>query len=308
VQTSPLPQLTAGGYPLDMSRECFGELRNSIEIVDDPAILRARMEEDGYLYLPGYLDREEVLEVRRVITNRLSEQGLLDPSYPAMGAVAAEGASIASINQGLVKGNQPLHRLLYSGRMMDFYTRFIGGEVRHFDYTWMRAIGPGRGTPPHFDIVFMGRGTKKLYTAWTPLGDIPYEVGGLMILEDSHKHERLCKSYGAKDVDRWCTNRREAAPTGLGGGGNIADGGSLSKNPIRLRERLGGRWLTTEFRAGDLLTFSMFTAHASVDNASNRIRLSCDSRYQLASEPVDERWVGENPIMHGPDAKRGMIC
>jgi hypothetical protein len=44
----------------------------------------------------------------------------------------------------------------------------------------------------------------------------------------------------------------------------------------------------------------MFTLHCSVDIASpvDRIRLSSDSRYQLASEPADERWVGTDPPAH----------
>ena len=58
------------------------------------------------------------------------------------------------------------------------------------------------------------------------------------------------------------------------------------------------RWLTTDYRAGDLLVFSMYTTHCSLDNTSDRIRLSSDTRYQLASEPLDERWIGENPIAH----------
>jgi hypothetical protein len=84
--------------------------------------------------------------------------------------------------------------------------------------------------------------------------------------------------------------------------------GSVSEDPVELREQLGGRWLTAEYRAGDLLTFSTYTIHASLDNRSERIRLSSDSRYQLASEPVDERWIGEAPVGHGPAGKRGRIC
>ena len=55
-------------------------------------------------------------------------------------------------------------------------------------------------------------------------------------------------------------------------------------------------------------TFRMDTIHGSIDNATQRIRLSTDTRYQRSDEPVDERWVGENPIGHGPDAKIGRIC
>jgi ectoine hydroxylase-related dioxygenase (phytanoyl-CoA dioxygenase family) len=94
----------------------------------------------------------------------------------------------------------------------------------------------------------------------------------------------------------------------MGGGGNIREGGWLSNNPAKLRNALGGRWLTAEFRAGDVLIFSIYTVHASIDNKSDRVRLSSDSRYQLATEAVDERWIGENPVGHGPNAKRGMIC
>ena len=60
--------------------------------------------------------------------------------------------------------------------------------------------------------------------------------------------------------------------------------------------------------AGDVLTFSMAMVHASLDNQSKRFRLSSDSRYQLASEPADERWIGANPIAHGPAGKKGKIC
>jgi hypothetical protein len=45
-----------------------------------------------------------------------------------------------------------------------------------------------------------------------------------------------------------------------------------------------------------------------MDNRTNRVRLSTDSRYQLATESADERWMGAEPIAHGPEAKVGMIC
>ena len=57
---------------------------------------------------------------------------------------------------------------------------------------------------------------------------------------------------------------------------------------------------------GDLVVFSMHTMHCSLDNNSpnNRIRLSLDTRYQPAVDETDERWIGENPIAHGAEAKR----
>jgi hypothetical protein len=52
----------------------------------------------------------------------------------------------------------------------------------------------------------------------------------------------------------------------------------------------------------------MFTAHGALDNRTDRIRLSSDSRYQLAADPVDERWVGPHPAGHTKAGKRGVVC
>lgn len=298
---STLPRLTAQGRDLDTSPSAFGTLRTSMDVIDDAEALRGRMRDDGYLYLPGYLDRAEVLDVRRVLTDRLAAAGCLDETYPSLESIARPDHA-AYFMPELAHDNPALMTLLYAGRMMAFYERLLGGSVRHFDYTWMRAVGPGGGTAPHCDIVYMGRGTTNLYTAWTPLGDVGLDVGGLMILENSHKNERLRENYGRRDVDTYCTNHNDMRSTGSSGFG------ALTFDPIRLRERLGGRWLSAEFRAGDLLTFSMYTVHASLDNHSNQIRLSSDTRYQLASEPADERWIGERPMGHGENAARRMIC
>ncbi len=302
-----LPRLTSLGQDLDTSPEAFGELESSLDIQDDAAALRESIAENGYLFLPGYLDRDEVLAARRATLEKISEAGLLDPAYDIDEAICAPHRKFSFMPE-LAKDNPALMKVLYSGRMMEFYDLFLGGKARHFDYTWMRAVAPGKGTPPHCDIVYMGRGTKNLYTSWTPLGDIPIEIGGLIVLEGSNRIERLKANYGSKDVDSFCSNRRGDDHVEMGGGGNITSGGWLSKNPPKLRERLGGRWLTANYRAGDLLIITMYTVHSSIDNGADCIRLSSDTRYQLASDPVDERWIGEDPIAHGPAGKRGMIC
>src|SRR5258708_412349 len=67
--------------------------------------------------------------------------------------------------------------------------------------------------------------------------------------------------------------------------------GKLGKDPVNLRKKLGGRWLTAEFEAGDMVTFCMTLVHGSLDNQTDQIRLSSDSRYQLATEAVDDRWI-----------------
>ncbi|MFI5387142.1 MAG: phytanoyl-CoA dioxygenase family protein [Fimbriimonadales bacterium] len=299
-----LPRLLAGGRVLDTSGDCFGFLRSSADLAGDPAALRARMEEDGYLYLPGFFDREEVRQVRMSLCEDLLREGALDPEFPVDLAIAREGLDMA-FRPDLANASEPLKNLIYSERVMAFYRGFLGGEVRHYDFTWMRAIAPGKGSDPHCDIVYMGRGTPNVYTGWVPLGDIPLETGGVIILENSHRDEELRRTYGTMDVDTACENKQLQSQTNASG---LPGFGALSTDHRGLREQMGGRWLTAQYRMGDFLTFPMFTVHGSLDNQSREVRLSSDSRYQLASEPVDERWVGENPPGHGGKMVKGMIC
>ena len=107
----------------------------------------------------------------------------------------------------VARDNPELDKVLYDGPMMEFNRGFLGGEVRHFDYTWFRTKSPGdNGTQPHYDVVYMGRGTRKLFTSWTPLSDITMDMGGLIVLEGSHRQHELIDTYGQLDVDRYCEN------------------------------------------------------------------------------------------------------
>lgn len=288
--------LLSHGFELDLRPESFGELLRSDAILQDTAALRRRLDEEGYLYIPGFFPRELIQAARSELLQRIHAFGGLDPSYPGDDAVASGKLKIP--NKGLVTDNAPLRNVIFSQRLTDFYARLLGGPCRHYDHIWARAVGPKSGTPPHCDLVYMGRGTHDVMTAWIPYSDISRELGGLMVLEKSHRQQARLRNYLEQDVDTYCSNR----------GPYKHKGGWLSNNPVTLREKLGGRWLTNAFRMGDLLTFGMKLVHCSLDNQTNRYRLSSDTRYQLASEPVDPRWVGENTQEYAEKNRIGKIC
>ena len=314
---------TFDGAALETGAETLGQLRRSDDAAYDYDELRRRMAADGYLYLPGQLDRDEVITARHAVARRLADANLLAPSRPVEDCIAGEGVRVGCMAE-VARDNPELDKALYDGPMMEFYRGFLGGEVRHFDYTWVRTKSPGdNGTQPHYDVVYMGRGTRKLFTSWTPLSDITMDMGGLIVLEGSHRQHELIDTYGQLDVDRYCENdatTRELIETARAQGRDLTGAergqaqwqsptfGSYSNDPAATRRELGGRWLTDEYRMGDLLVFSMYTMHASPDNHTAQIRLSSDSRYQLASEPVDDRWIGDDPPLHGIRAHKAMIC
>jgi len=289
--------LTSNGYPLELSDETFGEIRNSATHLDDAATLRANLAEDGYLYIPGFFDRDEILAAREEFLRRLKNKGALHPHYPEFEGIASPEPAIITQREATL-GNDAVRKIVFSTALMSFYERLLGGPIRAYDHIWIRLIRPGKGTAAHCDLPYMGRGTRNVMTAWIPYRDTSLELGGLILLEKSHLQADRIRKYLDTDAETFCVNRNAYRHT-------ISN---LSSNPVSLREKFGGRWLTTEFRAGDLLTFGMTLIHASLDNQTNAYRMSTDTRYQLASEPIDERWIGPDTLEWAEQNRKNMIC
>ncbi len=302
-----MKSLTSLGHTLETSSDCFQWIQSSNGILDDPVALRRKLDQDGYLYLSRILDAGQVDAARQVFLGQLDEAGLIDQSRALEAGVARQPWSSQSCHH-LVKNNQPLLSVLYSGKMIELYQTLLSSSIRHFDFTWLRAIGPGPGTAPHCDAVYMGRGTRQLFTSWTPLMEITPDIGGLTIMPASHRSVSL-DAYRHADVDTACTNRPHGEPQDVHGWIGPAGDGKLSSNPVQLQQELGLPWATAQcYQPGDVVIFNIGTIHGSLDNQSDRVRMSADSRYQRTDEPADERWIGANPPGHGPESRRDVIC
>ena len=276
------PVLSSNGIPLEIGPEALGELRDANSLLGDPEALRQRMADDGYLLLRGLVDRDKVLEARRELLLKYATVGEIDSiNHPLMDGIQSQHTFVDSVN--LIAFTESLRTgLAYTSvveapELLSFFEDFLGGPVHIWDFRWVRLMRPGEATGMHCDSPYATRGTKNVWSAWIPIGDLRREEGALMILEGSHKNEELRESYGNLDADRDKL-------------------GWLSTDPPALRRSLGGRWLTTDFRAGDIMVFSMYLVHGSLDNNSpeGRCRLTSDVRYQLLSDPVDERWNGDD--------------
>lgn len=273
-----------GNRELEMGGKYLTELRSSNDIWDDTEALRRRLEEDGYLLIRGLHNREEVLTARMEFLRSLESQGKLDPDVPIEEGVIGPGNKAAMWGKSADDLQEEFPHFLNvvnSPKVFALFERILGGPVLTYDYKWPRAIAKGGNTGAHYDIVYMGRGTKNVYTMWTPFSDIPLELGTLAMLLDSQRYDKIKTTYGEMDVDR----------------DNVATGW-FSDDPIEIVDNYGGQWATTAFEAGDAIIFGMFMMHASLNNTTDKFRISADTRYQLASDPVDERWIGKKPKGH----------
>lgn len=266
----------------------LGWLRATPAADADDDMLRDRLADDGYLYITEALDTDAVVAARREVMQRLVDvDEIQEPAIEGLSTGTSRrgeliddlGAFWKSVSEG-----PRLRRVTHGGNLAAIMARILDGAVRPYDFLWLRATRPGGASAYHFDHVYMNRGTDRLLTAWIPLGDVPLEDGPLAIVEGSHRWDDLIDAYRGFDVDR-----------------DTSRPGHVTTEPVTLARERGTRLLTGDFKSGDVVVFSMFTLHGSLDNRSSigRVRLSCDTRYQRANEPFDERWVGENPVGHG---------
>jgi hypothetical protein len=260
----------------------FGETiftaRSSNDLFDDTEALRERIQEDGYLVIRGFHDRELISRAQSEIVGQMVAEDLLEPGVPTEKLVARSGVVRAfRPRDGIVKGWPHFLETVEGRRTMAFYERFLGGPAVSLDHKWLRGVPPGRNIGAHYDVVFMGAGTKRLYTMWTALSDVSLEMGPLAFCPGSHRIRKLRDTYGAADAHQ------------------DLQGGVFSEDPYDVMRTLGLRWVSTPFEAGDVVIFGMYFMHAALQNKSDHFRLSCDTRYQLASEPVDRRHMGKDP-------------
>lgn len=272
--------LSSAGIALEMGPGEWGELRDASALAGDPVALRRRMAQDGYLLLRAFLERDSVLRARRELLLKYAIVGEIDSiNHDVMDAVQSDHNFVDQVNliafTESLRSGEAYSNVVAAPELMRFFDAFLDGQARGFDFRWPRFMRPGEATGIHCDGPYITRGTKNVWSAWIPLGDVAMSDGSLMILEGSHLNKRLRESYGALDADR-------------------DQIGWLSTDPVGLRRRLGGRWLSTDFQAGDVLLFGPYLVHGSLDNnaAGRRCRLSSDTRYLLTGDELDERWNG----------------
>ena len=282
-----MTQLYSSGTAIDMSDSAFGVLTESTSLLDDADALRARLDDDGYLFLRGFLDQALIAAAREEILLKYAIIGEIDPTRPLDDAIYAERNALGNINLRAfaqsVRDGIAYKNVVLNERIFELQEMLLGGPVRAFDFRWPRFARPGEGCGVHCDGPYLTRRTDRINSTWIPLGHVHMIEGALMILERVPGYEKRLERYMSMDADR--------------------DGLEWLGDPLRIQQRFGARWLSTDFEAGDLLCFGMGTVHAALDNHSpvGRCRLSSDSRYQLASEPLDERWNGPEPEAHGAD-------
>ncbi|KAM0426370.1 hypothetical protein ACHAPT_008416 [Fusarium lateritium] len=277
-------------------------------------VLRARYEKDGYLFMKGLLPRSDVLDCREAYFSFLSPSGVLQPdSKPVDGIYNAgnKGIDFPSIGAGPCLEGQTgpgsFASLAEKAHTEPWYLEFSSHPALRDFVAKLKSWGEDtlllkrsllRNNTPHnnaigvhYDQTFLRYGEPTSVTAWIPIGDIHLQGGGLIYLEGSDalgqqiedEFNRRAKECGMSEEER-----NDAFNA------NMMTTGWLGYGPIEFsKDNGGGRWLLTEYEAGDVVFHKPHMIHASTINKDpeNRIRLGTDLRFVDSSKPHDTRWL-----------------
>jgi len=261
--------------------ERMGPFVDSVPLLNDAAALKARAAEDGYLFFKGLIPAQDISALRAKMLGVVDRIGWRAAGQDELGGRLNLGAlplvpeDAMRTDIGVPKTAyhdtqrlQAMHALPHHPNLIALYRTLFGREVLVHPRHIARMITSHPNvfpTPPHQDFPLI-QGTGNTWTAWIPLGDCPRPMGGLAVLRASHKHgyHPIQPSKGAGGI---------AVP--------------LCAGEVD--------WRTTDYAAGDVLTFPSYTIHRGVKSERrDEIRLSLDVRFQ----PVDEIVEAKSLLPH----------
>jgi hypothetical protein len=229
-------------------------------LLGDAAALRERMDQDGYLFLPGLLPSAQVARLYEEILALCREAGWTDASGRPLGEPRLEGADDWWPVYDRLQKLESFHALAHVPALTGVVEALVREPVFPHPRNIARITFPAATfftTPAHQDFPLI-QGTTETYTAWTPLCDCPEDRGGLGILDRSHRVGML------------------PVHSAVGPGGTRVD-----------TDLPGCTWRGQDMGAGDVLLFHSYTVHSGRPNVSKAdLRISADYRYQGVSQPV----------------------
>jgi len=232
-------------------------LTDSTNLIGNPEALRERWQNDGVLFMRGVLDPELIGWARGKYRDVLVSEGLivLENETPLW-----TGKEPRSRNPCNALGTEVWREIVKQPALNQIVRNIFEGEP-----VWIPIAQHRSGMPsgPVEKDIFSGRHQDGFFNegmnfliCWIPMRDITMNSGSFAVAPGTHKN-------GTLHVE--------------GADGTIPAGVIPDE-----------AWRAADFKVGDVLIFSHLTAHATLPNPSNEIRMSLDVRAipEYAPQPV----------------------
>jgi hypothetical protein len=227
-------------------------MRDSTGQVSDGEVLRARLHEDGYLYLRQVIDPDLVSTVRCDVLGSLQRAGWLGADGTLRPLVNGQQDPRYWAGFAGVQSLESFHRMAFDDNLTRIMSAIIGEGMYPWPakapyMMWPERLG-GSNTKPHQEGV---RWSEDVLATWISIGHTPVEQGALAVLPGSQTIGYV-PEYGYGTFE------------------------------------FGPDWATAEFGPGDIVIFHNFTVHGSLPNRAESLRLSCSFKWQSSLYPAPE--------------------
>jgi hypothetical protein len=270
--------LTSNGLPIPFSDEYFKPMRVSHPNDQDLAV---RYLEDGYIYLPSYIDREAALDIREQYLH------VFNPIILVPGTTPRQGLFSGVFHFSPSSHGHPGHpaSMFVQTELFDQFTnnkllylvaeQLLGCTVSLLPRRPLRHFykGTNIASKAHADFTYLNMGTRNLLSVWVPLGDVALTGGSIVYLEKTHEADQ--------EALRRALNTDATA---------VKDKRPLTADLKAIADLTGKKWLYTEFKAGDIVLHSPFIIHATLDCNTEAMRVSTDLRFAASEDKIDPRW------------------
>lgn len=213
------------------------------------------------MFLRGLLDPDMVRAVGRDGLRHLQQAGWTAPGADPLRARPLRPVRAVRMRDAF--GDPGYRRILtdatfnaipFTTPLADLMAQILGPQGFCYPLKIPRVVYPTRLVPRQpGNFVHKDYGSvQDMFTCWVPLGDVPRTLGGLALAPGSQ-------------------HRATVRP-----------------RPLTHMEK---GWVSTDYKAGDVLVFHCLTTHAALPNRERRMRFSAEFRWQLADQPAPRRMV-----------------
>lgn len=230
---------------------------------EDPAVLRARLQDWGYLYIKRYVSETTCHSLLQALLGQLAPHVAWDVArnLPVLtGQPFGETDPTWDKVYPKIQALEEFHRFFHDPAMLALMQAVAGTDVFIYPMKMARISTPGKvgyETPPHQDARSHAAG-PTMAGIWVALHDISGEMGRLKILPRSH-------TRGVRPVI--------TSP----GVGNV-------QCEIYPEENT---WHVSDVEQGDVIIFHSATVHGAQANTSAQVvRMSVDTRFCDYGAPV----------------------
>ncbi len=232
-------------------------------IEEEPAVLRARLQELGYLLIREYVREQECRTLLNHLVQELDPYITLDSTADAPvsnGTPFSETDPVWDEVYPKIQSLEAFHSFFHQPHILDLMSTVTGTDVFVYPMKMARISTPGKvgfETPPHQDAHSHHAG-PTMAGIWVALHDISQPMGRVKVLPRSHKQ-------GV---------RRVFSAEGVGG----------VQCEIFPHETT---WHVSDFKRGDVLIFHSGTIHKAEPNTGDKLaRISVDTRFCDYGAPV----------------------